>query len=276
LDQHATLEEPWFCYICQSKASVQGGELSRGLFAELQRRILGKNPSSFKLPEYIRDYFEGVRTGDSGEYVETQIQRARYVLGTSSCTTPNLFALLIAYSYSINKGRLGYDDPPDYCKLKDAKGNTILCYQCGESSLPHDNTNPRPREVVPCDYCVANWHLDCLNPPLSTVPNRGLNGKTRPMWMCPLHTEHDLRRLDPVAQDGALVNGIPRPHRIRRPRKVQILDTALRRGFKNNGLIEIAEEESEDEFTDEESPEGVVFKVPARGVKLDFIDRCKR
>ena len=95
------------------------------------------------------------------------------------------------------------------------------------------------------------------------------------MWMCPLHTEHDLRRLDPIAEDGVL-NGIPRTHRIRRPKNVQIRETALRRGFKNNGLIEIADEASEDEFTDEESPDGVVFKVPARGVKLDFIDRCKR
>jgi len=80
LDQNATLDEPWFCYICQSKAPTKNGDLPRGLFAELQRRILGKNPSSFKLPEYIRDYFEGVRTGDSGEYVEIQIQRPRYVL----------------------------------------------------------------------------------------------------------------------------------------------------------------------------------------------------
>jgi len=85
MDQDATLDEPWFCYICQSKATDRNGNLSHGLFSELQRRVMGKNPSSFKLPEYIRDYFEGVKTGESGEYVKIQIQRARYVFDTLVC-----------------------------------------------------------------------------------------------------------------------------------------------------------------------------------------------
>lgn len=176
------------------------------------------------------------------------------------------------YFYSTTKYRLGYDDPPDYKKLRDTKGNAILCYQCGESAL--DN-----RDVVPCDYCNANWHLDCLNPPLATVPNRGavLTGKSRPLWMCPLHTDHDLRRLDPIEGDGVRLDGVARTHRVRRPKNARIFDTALRRGFANNGMIEIDDDTSdEDALTDEEGPEGIVFRVPARGIKLDFIDKAKR
>lgn len=36
--------------------------------------------------------------------------------------------------------------------------------------------------LVPCDYCPLFFHLDCLDPPLTTPPT----GK----WMCPNHPEH--------------------------------------------------------------------------------------
>jgi len=63
--------------MCQSRAA--NGSFAHGLFSELQRHIAGKNPSSFKLPLDIRDYFEGVKTGEQGEYAEAQTQRATYV-----------------------------------------------------------------------------------------------------------------------------------------------------------------------------------------------------
>jgi len=79
--QEAILDEPWFCYMCQSRAA--NGSFAHGLFSELQRHIAGKNPSSFKLPLDIRDYFEGVKTGEQGEYAESQTQRAAYVSSSS-------------------------------------------------------------------------------------------------------------------------------------------------------------------------------------------------
>jgi len=79
--QEAILDEPWFCYMCQSRAA--NGSFAHGLFSELQRHIAGKNPSSFKLPLDIRDYFEGVKTGEQGEYAESQTQTATYVFSFS-------------------------------------------------------------------------------------------------------------------------------------------------------------------------------------------------
>lgn len=75
------LDEPWFCYICHSSVD-NSGNTPQGLFSELQRRVVSKNPSSFKLPAYIRDYFEGVKTGENGEYAETQTQKATYALAS--------------------------------------------------------------------------------------------------------------------------------------------------------------------------------------------------
>jgi len=131
---------------------------------------------------------------------------------------------------------------------------------------------------VPCDYCTANWHLDCLNPPLAYVPYRShLNHKTKPLWMCPLHIDHDLRNLDTIEGDGVAIDGHPAIHRTRRPKKPRVKETFLRRGFVNNGLIEVADDsDDEGDMTDEEGPYGVIYKVPARGIKLDFIDKAKR
>jgi len=90
------------------------------------------------------------------------------------------------------------------------------------------------------------------------------------MWMCPRHIDQDLRRLAPVGCGG-------RVHRVRRPRNAKIVDVALRRGFKNNGLIEIENESSDDEFIEENVGEdGVIHRIPERGIKLDFINKVKQ
>lgn len=42
------------------------------------------------------------------------------------------------------------------------------------------------KSIVSCDYCTLHWHLDCLDPPLPTLPP--FNKK----WMCPNHAERVL------------------------------------------------------------------------------------
>ena len=37
-------------------------------------------------------------------------------------------------------------------------------------------------QLVHCDFCPLAFHMDCVNPPLTTVPSG--------MWMCPNHAEH--------------------------------------------------------------------------------------
>ena len=39
-----------------------------GLFAGLKQNIRFKDPTAFNLPRDIRNYFEGVKTGEEGEY----------------------------------------------------------------------------------------------------------------------------------------------------------------------------------------------------------------
>lgn len=97
--------------------------------------------------------------------------------------------------------------------------------------------------------------------------------------MCPIHVEHELAALETkVIPPGMspLPAGVKLTHKVRKPKKPTILDAALRRGFANNGVIEIENETSEDEAFYEREQLGVVYRLPERGIKLDFIDRVKR
>ncbi|GFO43226.1 PHD finger protein 12 [Plakobranchus ocellatus] len=50
------------------------------------------------------------------------------------------------------------------------------CFSCNKSC--------RVAPLIQCDYCPLLFHLDCLNPPLTSLPQ----GR----WMCPNHVEHFL------------------------------------------------------------------------------------
>ncbi|TKA45541.1 hypothetical protein B0A54_04080 [Friedmanniomyces endolithicus] len=249
-DEASELNEPWFCYICVAKrpiASEQPDKLpQRGLFAPLFSILRKQNPSNFALPPDIRDYFEGVQADGNGNFIEALHSRTR--------------------------NRAGYDELPDYYKLKDSKGKTVLCYHCSKSAQGQP-----PRPIIQCDYCNENWHLDCLDPPMANPPARNWDGKKVHDWMCPLHADQELRKID-----ASLLVPRRKVH-VRRPRNPKIVDAALPRGFQNNGVIDVQDEQSGDdsdtEFYEEESPdepnEPVIHRMPARGIKLDFIDRVK-
>ncbi|XP_059478978.1 PHD finger protein 12 [Neocloeon triangulifer] len=51
-----------------------------------------------------------------------------------------------------------------------------LCHECHKSC--------RLAPLLACDYCPLLFHLDCLTPPLTTVPS----GR----WMCPAHSNHSV------------------------------------------------------------------------------------
>ncbi|KZF21478.1 hypothetical protein L228DRAFT_239453 [Xylona heveae TC161] len=244
LDPNRPPDDSWYCFICESKRGPPT-QYSRGLFAALFGNLEKKNPVAFNLPREIREYFEGVRTGDEGEYEEAVTQKS--------------------------KPRGGYEEFPDLLKLRDSKGKYVLCFRCGKSALNN-------REIIPCDFCSLQWHLDCLDPPMANPPPKALNGKSKHNWMCPNHVDHELLALDPSVRQNAKQGtaGIGRMHKVRRPKNARIVDPALRRGFINNGLIEIDNDSSdEDDFHDQEEF-GVVYRLPERGVKLDFIDKVKR
>ncbi|KAK5137194.1 hypothetical protein LTR08_000699 [Meristemomyces frigidus] len=244
LNENASqLNEPWYCFICVGKrplAAGQSDKLQRGLFAPLFSSLKRRNPSNYLLPDEIRDRNQYVYTSKNGDFQESVQPKTR--------------------------NKVGYEEIPDYYRLQDGKGSAILCYYCGRSS--HGQ-----RAIIKCDYCAENWHLDCLDPPLANPPARTLEGKKVHDWMCPLHTDHELRQID------IRMLAPRRKVHVRRPRNPKIVETSLKRGLRNNGIIDVYEDASDDsdsEFYDEETAEErVVHRMPATGIKLDFIDKVK-
>src|SRR6266404_4110989 len=95
-----------------------------------------------------------------------------------------------------------YRDP---YRTKDKNSSPVLCFRCGTSALPRSASEDAPttmkrsrrsstrdaepeqwRGIVSCAFCPLHWHLDCLSPPLLTMP------ALHKMWMCLNHVDHTL------------------------------------------------------------------------------------
>lgn len=254
---HACLEPPlnpdeevdgeWFCPRCVARRSKETAHPS-GLMGAVIRRIDDIIPKAFALPYEVRNYFEGVRTGDEGEYEEVGLPR----------TQNNVLKM----------NRAGFIEEPNYKELRDSKGNIIRCYRC--------NLTANGRDIIPCDYCPARWHLDCIDPPLAVPPRRRAGDRPGAAWRCPLHVEHDLLAVGRQAE--AAPGDLGRIPRLRKPKNSVPLDVGVPRGFRNNGIIEIEFMKDQPTFdsTKEVEMHGKVHRVPEEGLRLDFIDRVKK
>jgi hypothetical protein len=79
---------------------------------------------------------------------------------------------------------LPFDDPTynrDSYFQKDTLTWQKYCFICRKSSKNHIPS-------IHCDYCPLTYHLDCLNPPMTSLPS------STDKWMCPNHIEPILDR----------------------------------------------------------------------------------
>ncbi|ETN39591.1 uncharacterized protein HMPREF1541_05817 [Cyphellophora europaea CBS 101466] len=250
---HACLEPPldpeeevigeWFCPQCQAKRTKDEGD-SKAMFGKALRSLDHVIPRAFILPDGIRDYFEGVRTGEEGEYAE---------FGQPRINNPP------------KMNRAGFIEEPNYKEPRDAKGKLNICKGCGLGT--------NGKDLVPCDYCDAKWHLDCVNPPLAIPPRRRAGDKPNASWRCPLHIEQDLVGLGRQAE--AAPGDLGGQPRLRRPKNAKPLDVDFPRGFRNNGVIEV-ELAPDGPAIREIDMEGSIYRLPEQAIRLDFIDRVKK
>lgn len=125
-------------------------------FADLVRISLLLNPREFELPE---DYVPDIQFPGSSKKtaVNTTTREGRYT------------------SYSVKKAQ------------ESDRNNLPLilrtCYVCRKGC--------RKAPLIHCDYCPLVYHADCVDPPLTILPN------TR--WMCPNHVE-------PLAEEKLLTS----------------------------------------------------------------------
>ncbi|KAL1969739.1 hypothetical protein VTN77DRAFT_8292 [Rasamsonia byssochlamydoides] len=182
LDPANPPEGEWFCPSCVTRRSF--GALLKNLERAPQR--------DFQLPAGVRNYFQGVRTGQDGRYQEVATNVRSGPRGRGN--------------------RSGRADEQYLCRLFDSKGKLIVCVACGQTS----NGN---RPIIQCDYCPCSWHMDCVDPPLAIPPNqKSGSDRAHHNWMCPNHIEHELYV---VHTDDS---GYAGKTRIRRPRHPRVID----------------------------------------------------
>ncbi|KAK8027513.1 hypothetical protein PG991_004569 [Apiospora marii] len=220
--------EDFYCHECQHVYFRSQFTGNRGAFGSLLDKLDKTNSRAFGLPQDIRDYFENVRTGPDGEYEE----------------------LPAGKPVKVNKK--GYDEPFDFYKVRDAEGNAVLCHQCNKGASDS-------RAIIPCSApnCGLQFHLECLDPPMTIPP-------VLRTWQCPCHADRPpLASLAPA-------------HRYRKVKSAPIIEQAYTRGMTNNGFIEIEEDddEEEDDFKSRYDY-GRVYRLSEKGIKRDFVSTVR-
>ncbi|KAH3669481.1 hypothetical protein OGAPHI_001602 [Ogataea philodendri] len=224
--EEADLPDHWFCKECM--ASRQKPKKHHiGIFSALLDDLQTHNPLAFRLPREVAEAFEGVTMNKDGDFEDDSMKPFKS------------YSQLLAES----------QDP--LTNVYDKEGNPLFCYKCAKSGL-------NDRLLTRCDYCSLAWHLDCLDPPLTSVKMLGSK------WMCPNHVE--------------TVNKSRR--KLRHQPKVQV---ALTRNFKapKDSNIEIinVEDYDVDEFDLEDrfpvdpifqfrsTPDGTAYRLNKETVK---------
>ncbi|KAK2753259.1 hypothetical protein FQN54_007950 [Arachnomyces sp. PD_36] len=136
--------------------------------------------------------------------------------------------------------------------MRDSKGKLVVCFRCRQTS----DSGRRP--LIHCDYCPCSWHLDCLDARTHPPFQKHVDKKERTInetWRCPNHVDHYL---------AALPGAGSRAGRVRRARDPKLVD------------IDVVVQDSDSESFLEHDTQGTVYRVPERGLVLNFIDRVKR
>ncbi|KAJ3049892.1 hypothetical protein HK097_009126 [Rhizophlyctis rosea] len=149
---------------------------------DLLNDLEGMNPRAYQLPRHIREHCENVYTHPlTGAFIDS---RTTEVTMLGRPTKP----IKQGKRHSAAKTDATSPDIP----IPDTNTPTALCFQCGKSSesLPqtaflHSYSVPQPKtssskgrlrlqsqrsQLIKCDYCGLWWHLDCLTPPLPSLP----------------------------------------------------------------------------------------------------------
>ncbi|CAK7264799.1 hypothetical protein SEPCBS119000_001181 [Sporothrix epigloea] len=226
------LPDEWFCNVCIGRRNPAATMRYVGIFGALLNVMESRNSSAFRLPSETRNFFEAVKTGPDGEYED------------------------IAVAGTNRSKKRGYEEAPDFYRIRDNDGNPVLCHQCNYSAKDD-------KPIIPCAFCGLWWHIDCLQPPMANPP-------VLRNWRCPAHADDILAKLP--GQLGPA-------HRFRKIKGASVIKPAYSRGMINNGFVEF---NFDDDSSDNNSgwPDwqsfGRVQRISARGVELDFFERIRK
>lgn len=256
-------EGDWSCPQCIFKSKYQTSSQAKKLekefiqsdlpsnckvFGKLLFKLQATNPRQFKLPHFVKETFQDVKTGSRDQYCDEKEKdplSERQLFGSpyGQCITK-----LDSYNPDIH--------------LDQDTGKVLLCYKCGTTRMGTWDNPEKSRLIMRCDYCRTPWHLDCIpHIPRASLKNLGTN------WKCPLHA--------PAAKLGQRERRLARNQKFTEPSQTC--------GFKNNGEIDVILDEIsapgskamvENLKKNGEFPPIALIKE--RSLKLDFMDKVYR
>jgi len=220
----------WYCKVCRAaKKPIEKGKGSRGgghggVFGPLLKHVDEENPSIFALPLEIRNYFKGVATANDGSYVNSLMLRTIKVNKFGIVDEREPLRLKDKNGKPILCFRCGESAMPPVehtnsssAVNKEQKGrpsraaaivaNAAVTSSTASSFLEEEGNKKGWRKMISCDFCSLHWHLDCLDPPLATMPSLSRR------WMCPNHIEHVLpsERIPKSVANSTSVQDLPIP-----------------------------------------------------------------
>lgn len=269
----ALADDSWFCQVCFAQRMPPKAPKGCGPFGVLLQQLARENPRLFELPEDVRTYYKGVGTAPDGSYVDTISQRP------------------------LKLSRAGFVEERDPYQLRDKQGEPILCFRCGESSLPRDAVSRRPHEtleqaerraiaavhrhapgppappvagrrMLSCDFCTLHWHLDCVDPPLTGMPPA-----TR-RWRCPAHSVAGQRRVRvPRAPQHTRTITVPPGAKLPPFREGQLVDVVPSpsdRCFDPDTGAGQSRDKPWEDMTLESGTTRVRYRLPEKSIRLEF------
>ena len=187
IEEGRTPEGAWYCSHCTAKKEPVKEEY-HGIFSGLLKSIRYINPKMFELPQDIIDQYEhvfahpttGVYMNDNDCEItlgKSQYDNFRATRKTSTAGTLPLADQKIELELKDNDAEKSTSESIAYatcfkCCKTDLKINqtSFLNSHSVPSLAASVNIQCQRSELIQCDYCKLYWHLDCLNPPLTTIP----------------------------------------------------------------------------------------------------------
>ena len=258
MDVEEIEEEEWSCRVCKPLilSDFHREEIKDNFFEQLILSNTNRNAMAFQLPLNLREMFARVEFTKHGEYLDEEAK--------------------IPHT------------PPTH-RIQDKDGNVLLCFKCKGNGL-------NDRSLAVCSKCSQPWHIDCLDPPLESTPFG--------YWVCPLHADKHNKVLR-VKSPQVVPVRLPRNAKNNGDIEIEDLDDdnqefkdefgfdrviVADKNFENEEITEnvsfpeqtkISSEGSVIAKTAKRRPKGfeadrVVHKIPARTIKLDFLDAVER
>ena len=190
--------------ILDAEENEQASELKFPLFKHLFIQMDALNPRVYQLPLSIRNAFQNVVSHPiTGDYLDTHdtffLKSSGGSFGGRSLRNNVISDTLIADNStnslieSLNnletlQASVNQSNDPQNDQQK-SKHIISLCFKCSKSDqldlqpaplLTHSfpttingivgHSQSFRTNLITCDYCKQHWHLDCLDPPLATIP----------------------------------------------------------------------------------------------------------